>query len=453
LEPQETDVIVIGAGSIGISAAYYIKKHDPKRDVILVDRGQPMAFTSAQSGENYRNWWPHPVMKRMTDRSIDLMEALSAETDDQIALTRRGYVLATRDASIDSYLEEISACYGDSVSSHVRFHSGPAPDTYVEATEPGWVGAPRGVDVLENADLIRRIFPWLDPDVRNVIHIRRAGTVSGQQLGQVMLSRFRAQGGHRRTGTVTSISQGGQFVVELGGGARISSDVLVNAAGPFVNAIAGMLGVKLPVWNVLQQKIAFNDTQKAIPRRMPFTIDLDSQTIDWDDQDRDVILDDPDLTWLAQEMPSGIHCRPDGGDNGTWVKLGWAFNEAPVEETFEPEFNDIFPEIVLRGAARLDPALKTYYGRLPQAMSHYGGFYTMTEENWPLIGPMGVDGAFVVGAMSGFGTMAACAGGDLCAGWVLGEAMSDDARALSPARYDDDALMRELRSQRSKGIL
>jgi len=38
-------------------------------------------------------------------------------------------------------------------------------------------------------------------------------------------------------------------------------------------------------------------------------------------------------------------------------------------------------------------------------MVYYGGFYTMTEENWPLIGPMEVDDVFVVGALSGFGTM------------------------------------------------
>ena len=44
----------------------------------------------------------------------------------------------------------------------------------------------------------------------------------------------------------------------------------------------------------------------------------------------------------------------------------------------------------------------------------------MTKENWPLIGPMRTKGAFVAGALSGFGTMAACATGALCAAWVQG---------------------------------
>ncbi|MCA9517754.1 MAG: FAD-binding oxidoreductase [Myxococcales bacterium] len=107
----------------------------------------------------------------------------------------------------------------------------------------------------------------------------------------------------------------------------------------------------------------------------------------------------------------------------------------------------------LGAAARAQPALKTYYGRLPRAMSHYGGFYTMTQENWPLVGPMGVEGAFVAGAFSGFGTMAACAAGELCAAWVLGEAPTDDAVALSPMRFEGAALMAGLRGQASRGIL
>ena len=56
----------------------------------------------------------------------------------------------------------------------------------------------------------------------------------------------------------------------------------------------------------------------------------------------------------------------------------------------------------MRGAAALQPALKAYYGRLPVDLSHYGGYYTMTPENWPLIGPMGPTGAFVVGAPNAF---------------------------------------------------
>ena len=77
----------------------------------------------------------------------------------------------------------------------------------------------------------------------------------------------------------------------------------------------------------------------------------------------------------------------------------------------------------------------------------------MTEENWPLIGPLGIEGAFVVGALSGFGTMAACAAGKLCASWVAGSDSPDYAADLSLQRYENAQLMTELGALQSKGVL
>jgi glycine/D-amino acid oxidase-like deaminating enzyme len=90
---------------------------------------------------------------------------------------------------------------------------------------------------------------------------------------------------------------------------------------------------------------------------------------------------------------------------------------------------------------------------LPRNARHYGGFYTMTLENWPLIGPMATPGAFIAGALSGYGTMGACASGALCAAWLAEAKLPDYAAALSMTRYDDHALMAELAALNSKGVL
>lgn len=211
---------------------------------------------------------------------------------------------------------------------------------------------------------------------------------------------------------------------------------MVNAAGPFAGKIAAMLGVALPLVNVAQQKIAFPDVEGAIPRVMPFSIDLDGQSIDWTEEERELLREDPETAWLAGPMPGAIHCRPDGGDGGTWVKLGWAYNNAPTEASWTPPLSDNFPEIVLRGAARLNPTLKIYYGRLPRQMHHYGGFYTRTADNWPLIGPMGPEGTFMAAALSGHGTMGACASGELAAAWIAGAALPEYAQAFPLARFE-----------------
>jgi len=51
----------------------------------------------------------------------------------------------------------------------------------------GWEDAPDGVDVLLDRALIRLVFPSFAGDVATVIHVRRAGDISTQQLGQYML--------------------------------------------------------------------------------------------------------------------------------------------------------------------------------------------------------------------------------------------------------------------------
>jgi glycine/D-amino acid oxidase-like deaminating enzyme len=84
---------------------------------------------------------------------------------------------------------------------------------------------------------------------------------------------------------------------------------------------------------------------------------------------------------------------------------------------------------------------------------HYGGYYPMTKENWPLIGAAKTSGVFLAAALSGYGTMGACATGDLCARAVAGAQAPAFARGLSLARYQDKALMDELAASESRGLL
>lgn len=450
-----TQVAIVGAGNIGISTAYYLAIKYGITDILLIDAGSPMAFTSAQSGENYRNWWPHPSMVALMDRSIDLMEEIALSSDNRINMTRRGYALATRSNDVDKILSQLRTGPGENTDNLLRFHNKPNAASYLPPCNSDWNTAPAGVDVLQNQQLIRRTFPSYSQDTRTVIHIRRGGDISGQQLGVFMLETLRSMGVKRLTGRVIDIDHTDHFSLNIDlseGRQTVEAEYIVNAGGPFAGKIAAMLDRELPVYNTFQQKIAFEDKHEAIPRDMPFSIDLDGQLIDWTDDERAMFLEDDEFCWLAEAMPGAIHCRPDGGDNGSWLKMGWAYNDTPAAATWDMPLDEHFPEIVLRAAARLNPALKVYYGRLLRKMHHYGGWYTMTKENWPLIGPMETEGAFMNCAMSGFGTMATCAAGELCAGWVAGAKLPDYARQFSMDRYSDIALIDQLNAS-SKGIL
>lgn len=453
---DSTDVAIIGAGIVGIAVAHSLASRHGVGRVALIEQGDPMGLTSAQSGENYRNWWPHPVMRAFTDDAIDLMEEIARASDNRLRMTRRGYALVTRRENPEDLLAELERGYGEGAARRIRVHRG-GGSGYVPAASPDWTTAPDGVDVLMDRALIRAHFPSYAQDVATVLHIRRAGDISGQQMGAWMLEGIRAAGGRLLRARLAGIEGGSPFALRLDGAdgpATLKADRIVNAAGPFFGEVAAMLGEAVPLQTVFQQKIAFEDRERAIPRAMPFSIDLDGQTLAWSEEDREILASDPATEALTRPMPGAIHCRPEGGDGGTWLKLGWAYNRTPSDPHAEPPPVDPnFPDVVLRGASRLNPSLAAYVGRLPRGARHYGGYYPMTPENWPLIGPMRTPGAFMAGALSGFGTMAATATGALCAAWMQDTPRAGYADLFTLRRYDDPVLMAELRGDGGKGVL
>jgi glycine/D-amino acid oxidase-like deaminating enzyme len=116
-----------------------------------------------------------------------------------------------------------------------------------------------------------------------------------------------------------------------------------------------------------------------------------------------------------------------------------------------PEAAD-FPEIVLRGTARMLPGLARYLEHLPR-MFVDGGYYTKTRENRLLAGPLPVQGAWVFGALSGYGLMASWAGGELVAAHVSGTPLPDYAPAFRLERYDDPVYRARLAAWGDSGQL
>ncbi len=82
--------------------------------------------------------------------------------------------------------------------------------------------------------------------------------------------------------------------------------------------------------------------------------------------------------------------------------------------------------------------LRPYLSPLPRAAVD-GGYYCKTRENRPLIGPLPVPGAYVIGGLSGFGIMAAMAAGELLAEHVMEAPLPDYAPAFLLSRYEEPA--------------
>ena len=90
--------------------------------------------------------------------------------------------------------------------------------------------------------------------------------------------------------------------------------------------------------------------------------------------------------------------------------------------------------------------------RLPRCVAD-GGYYTKTRENRLLAGPLPVEGAYVCGALLGYGLMSSAAAGELLAAHVTKSALPSYAPAFSLARYDDPEYQRLLEDWGSTGQL
>jgi glycine/D-amino acid oxidase-like deaminating enzyme len=139
--------------------------------------------------------------------------------------------------------------------------------------------------------------------------------------------------------------------------------------------------------------------------------------------------------WLLQEFPAGVHGRPVG--EGNQVLMYWTYDcETSERPSFPLEWNEYLPEVTLRGMAHMIPGLKQYLDPMPKPYVD-GGYYTKTPENRPLIGPLGVKGAFICGAFSGFGIMSACASGELISKHVTNGILPSYSKAFDPSRFSD----------------
>jgi glycine/D-amino acid oxidase-like deaminating enzyme len=454
------EVVICGAGIAGIAAAYHLTVRHGLKNVILVDQFPPLSLTSDKSSECYRNWWPGPgdAMVRLMNRSIDILEELAHESDNMFHLNRRGYLFATANPSrIEDFKRaaEESAGLG---AGPVRCHAGrPGEAAYVPAPARGFAHVPTGADILLDPGLIRKHFPYLSERTVAVLHARRCGWFSAHQCGMYMLEQARAHGATLLQAKVEGVEVAGGRVKAvrlsgLDGASVVSTAAFVNAAGPYIKQVGRMLGVELPVFWELHSKVVFNDHLEVLPRDAPLIIWTDAQYLPWSEEEKAMLAGSPEAAWLLDEFPAGVHGRPEGGQDSTMVMLVWTYDTALVEPVFPPRFDRRHPEIVLRGMSTMIPGFTAYFDRIPKCVVD-GGYYTKTRENRPLVGPLPVEGAYAIGALSGFGMMASSAAAELLAAHVTGSRLPAYAPAFTLGRYQDPGYQRLLESWGESGQL
>ena len=140
---MNADVVICGAGIVGIAAAHELAVRHGVESVLLVDERAPLTLTSDKSTQAYRNWWPGPddSILRFMNRSIDMLGRKAESSANRFLMNWPG-------------------------------------------VRPRHDGSRQG----------REHFAFLSRVVVAVPHARRCGWLSGQELGMHMLEQAKAVG-------------------------------------------------------------------------------------------------------------------------------------------------------------------------------------------------------------------------------------------------------------------
>jgi sarcosine oxidase, subunit beta len=398
------DVVVAGAGICGLSAARYLARLlPPSATITLVSQHAAASYTSSLSTECYRDHWPTEVMRAFMGRSIGLIHAHAAETNDAFRVQNRGYLyVSSAPNAPQAFLEEGRQCHAHSPGAlRTRSSASSAPSSSPAA----YASLATGADVLADGATLRSLFPYLHPDLTAALHARNAGWVSAQTMGACMLDELealRTPDGRQRVrlvrGTVSAADTGPDFsrvrsvtvtpLAEAAGGGgrdstRIECGVLVNATGPFLDAThlrlfgedpaapSSSSSSSLPIFSEVHSKVVFRDTLRVIPRDAPMVISNDAVTPLFAPEELEFIAETRGkevADKLAGPLSAGAHFRPYGGAGSDAVLMLWECwhhgvrPTTPLQESADGLLDhELYPEVALRGLATVVPDLAVYF--------------------------------------------------------------------------------------------
>ncbi len=449
---RTAQVVICGAGIAGVSTAYHLAKAGFK-DILIVDPLPPLSLTSDRSTECYRNWWPDAEMVALMNRSIDIMEELAGQSGNIFRMNRRGYLYVTAQEWNNPALRERAARISELGAGPLRVHS--TNDTDYQPAQPhGITDDVGGADLLLEPSLIRRHFPYLTEQATAALHVRRAGWLSAQQLGTYLLERARELGVTYLQTKVESVDSAGGRVRAIWHSTGECTDcpILVNAAGPYLGQVGNLLGVQLPVRTELHLKVSFNDHLRVLDRDAPLLIWDDTQFLPWDRAEHASLQSDSSTRWLTESFPAGAHVRPEGSGESRTILMLWDYKPRWMEPEFPLPLDDLYPEIALRGLSTMLPGLRRYFDRSPRPYVD-GGYYVRTPDSRLLAGALPIEGAYVIGGLSGHGIMSSCAAGELLAAHIAGTDLPPYAPAFSPLRFDDPEYQSKLANWEDSGQL
>ena len=220
------DVIVVGAGIIGASTAYYLKKQGVSK-VLLLEKNQTASGGTGKSAAIVRSYYSIPVMARLGKEAVKLFHNLKEEIGTDGGFNPTGFTVLVSPDWLDKAKEVV--IMNQKLGINTEF-----------VPEKEW----------------EELFPWLNPEgLGAVVFEKDSGYADPVQTTDGFVESFKSKGGvfKDRTPVRELIREGNRIIGVVLESGKIFCDSVVNSAGPWSKFLANSVQLELPIEAVREQ--------------------------------------------------------------------------------------------------------------------------------------------------------------------------------------------------------
>jgi sarcosine oxidase, subunit beta len=411
---ETADVVIIGSGIVGSSVAYHLAEQGCTNVLVIEREAHQGKGSTGKSMGGVRAQFSTPVNIQMSRYSIDFFSRFDEVMGHPADYRAHGYLFcatnerhlqylkSNRERQITLGVKDVELVSRDDIANFV-------PQLRVDDIVGGTFCQTDGfVDphsVMMGFMLKARergVKLWLDTQVTGIEVESDAGTA-----GVPPANRARKAPSTATAGETPAVPVAGRITGVTTTRGRVSTSIVVNAAGPWAAAVARLAGAELPV-QPLRRQLVPTEPFDGLPQRFPMVID----------------------------MSTGFHFRREGKG----ILLAW--NDPDETPGFKTDFDPGFIEKILTRAASRVPRLAEAEVNPRRA---WAGLYEMTPDHHAVIGPApNVAGLYFVNGFSGHGVMHSPASGRITADLILhGHSDLIDASQLNVERFAAGRLLNE----------
>ncbi len=394
------DIVIVGAGIIGLSIAHQISRRDDSRIVVLEKALNVAEGSTGASCAILRQRYTHP-------------EAVTVSRDGLRAHRNWAAYTGVNEPRALFHHTGVLWMLGEEREQLAEVHS---------------MMSGLGIDVsLIDGDAVRERYPALstcsvpfdltgevehecaEHDV--FLHEAESGFFDPVSAAQDLLEAIRARGVDVRfAAEVTAVRTTGGAIagVDLADGTAIDAPIVVNAAGPWASRLAATAGFDYSPWTIrpIRAQVIYREWPRdEVPGPLP----------------------------VVADGAGGIYFRPEVG--GQQILVGSIREEDEQEIVTDP---DVFNGNI--DAAFRDVKIHALHHRIPSLpyrglITGLAGMYTMNVEDvHPVVGPTDLEGFIVANGFSGHGFKEAPAIGSMVARHLTG-APADEWDTEAPMEF------------------